>query len=793
MARRGALLLSLASGLVHGQALSGGFERGASFGAGEWSSPEASYDSPAGLAALAALAATGATHVRFLATAFQDTVDETHLYAIQPPSALASESLLALRSAFAAARELNLSVVFCAVVDPSWDNPSNVRASSLPGTVHRGMIGRNFSPNDWAAWFASFRAYFMPFFREAALAGAHAIQLASQMDHAFEAAPAEWMSLAGDVRALCTSSTLVSIAVDLAVAQNLTWLSALDVVGVDMYPSLGSPLPLGQTPAVADLERAIAAATLPLLETLWARNVTLVVSEAGFQSRPNCHVRPSGTSPLDKDDDSAWPVTVDTACQANAYEALLRFMAMQPRITGLYVWLWRSDPTTGGTCNDDFTPLAKPAEAVLRRWYGGRAGDGTGALRSARAEMARGSEPTPAQRLLALASVATPGPRSYSGNRSDGKLPPHPRTRRTFNGFCAGSGSEWSSPFYALGSPGSLQSLDDMVQTTGADSVEIIAQWFFDNITSTDMYPVLDPTSPLYTPSDAELGAYVAAAAARGLKTVFSFMLDPNWLLPAQLGCRGNHTPPCYARGAIGVLWPDDCSPGSAWAAWHTNYARATLHYARLAATWGVDAFLLAHELAVPNLHCPLLWMDLLAAVRSVYGGAVSSVLYFESTQANAPWVASLDFLSVDCYFTAPIPPARIPRLPWQDVALGDLLAAEAALMEPLHNFSQRFAKPIVCTEIGMPSRPWAYRGWGNTPMLDGDDCSVNDQCVSVAAQALAYNAWLHTYYQQSWFDGFLFWIWKADPTAGGMTSNSFSPQGKPAVLSAIKAFWGPD
>jgi hypothetical protein len=112
--------------------------------------------------------------VRFLATAFQDTVDETHLYAIQPPSALASESLLALRSAFAAARELNLSVVFCAVVDPSWDNPSNVRASSLPGTVHRGMIGRNFSPNDWAAWFASFRAYFMPFFREAALAGAHA-------------------------------------------------------------------------------------------------------------------------------------------------------------------------------------------------------------------------------------------------------------------------------------------------------------------------------------------------------------------------------------------------------------------------------------------------------------------------------------------------------------------------------------------------------------------------------------------------------------------------------------------
>ena len=138
------------------------------------------------------------------------------------------------------------------------------------------------------------------------------------------------------------------------------------------------------------------------------------------------------------------------------------------------------------------------------------------------------------------------------------------------------------------------------------------------------------------------------------------------------------------------------------------------------------------------------------------------------------------------------LPPALIPPLPWQDVTLGQLAAAEAALMPPLANFSQRFqGKPIVCTEMGMPSRPWAYRGWGNTPMLDGEDCSVNDQCVSVAAQALTYAAWLDVYYRQPWFDGVLFWIWKADPTAGGMTSNSFSPQGKPPVLNAIKALWG--
>jgi len=783
------VLASLASPAVP-QALAPGFERGIVFGAGEWSAPGAAYDSPSALAALAALAATGATHVRFLATAFQDSVDSTQLYGIQPPSALASESLPSLRAAFAAARGLNLSIVLCAVVDPSWDNTSNVRASGSPGTVWRGMVGRRFSPSDWAAWFSSFRAYFMPYFAAAAEAGAHTLQLASEMDFAFAAAPQAWAALAAEVRALCPASTRLSIAVNAHTAAALTWLGALDAVGLDLYTSLGAPLPLGQAPAVADLGAAYAAAVLPALEALWARNLTLYISETGFQSRPNCHVRPSGTAPLDAYDDSSWPVTVDTACQANAYEALFRFAASQPRLTGAYLWLWRTDATTGGTCDDDFTPFAKPAEAVLRRWYGGDpAGSGTAALLAARVRAL--GQPSPQQRARALAAVAPPAPRAYSGPRSRGLLPPHPRTRRTFNGFCSGSGSEWSSPFYAADSAGALASLDAMVAQTGADSVEVIAQWFFDNVTDTEIYPVTDPASPLRTPTDGELGALVAAARARGLKTIFSLMLDPNWLLPAQMGCRGNHTPPCYARGAIGVLWPDDCAPGSAWAAWHENYARATLHYAALAAAWGVDAFLLAHELAVPNLHCPALWAQLLARVRGVYAGRVSSVLYFESSAANSPWVAGLDFLSVDCYFTAPLPHSLVPALPWQDVTLEQLVAAEAALMPPLANFSQRFSKPIVCTEIGMPSRPWAYTGWGNTRMLDGEDCSVSDQCISVAAQALAYTAWLQVYYAQPWFDGFLFWIWKADPTAGGLSSNSFSPQGKPPVLNEIKALWG--
>lgn len=65
------------------------------------------------------------------------------------------------------------------------------------------------------------------------------------------------------------------------------------------------------------------------------------------------------------------------------------------------------------------------------------------------------------------------------------------------------------------------------------------------------------------------------------------------------------------------------------------------------------------------------------------------------------------------------------------------------------------------------------------------------DQCVSVDALTLSYETWMQTYYAQPWFDGFLFWIWRNDPTAGGMSDFGFTPQGKAPTLQAIKAHWG--
>ena len=230
------------------------------------------------------------------------------------------------------------------------------------------------------------------------------------------------------------------------------------------------------------------------------------------------------------------------------------------------------------------------------------------------------------------------------------------------------------------------------------------------------------------------------------------------------------------------------------------------MRYASLAQAWGVDAYLLSHELMRATEVCPDLWAAQLSAVRGVFKGEVSTAFnpdgpsILPAAVSSAPWVQALDWIGVDCYFQPKLPPFGPgslqpgdvhPPLPWQDLSEAELLDAFAALMPPFAALSAATGgKQIVCTEVGWASRPWAYAYRAGTPRLDGEDCSVTDQCVSEHAQALAISTFLQTYYSQAGFGGVTFWTWRADPTVGGHSDDGFSPAGKEAGAVA-GAFWG--
>jgi hypothetical protein len=766
------------------------FQKGIVFGGDEWSSPVYPYGSDGSFASLTALAATGATHVRFLVTGYMDNAhNATQVYSISPPSALATVTVDALTTIISQATSLGLKSVICPVLDPNWDIlPAGSRSSKNANFTWRGTIGNKYtSQTDFDNFFQSYRTWVMPYLKAVAN-NAWMIEVSSELDFLFAAPQAEvgWRSFITDLRNFFPG--YISCAVDHQTVLNMKWIDALDFIGLDVYNGLGNSLPLGIAPSVSDLVAAYEANVTPSLEAILALgNVSIIFSETGFQSRPNCHVQPWGSELLDPYDDSAWLLVVDVTCQNNAYEALFRYLLSKPFIHGVYLWMWKADPTTGGTYNGDFTPFAKPAEQTLRRWFGGNiTTDGTDALLISR-KNAR-LEPTLEQRIAARNAILPPSPiNSLSTFHT-----PHPKTKRTFNGFCIGTPDEWSSPFYRLGSEGSLTSLDDMIATTAADTVEIIAQWWFDNVNSTEIYPILDAGSPLRTSTDEELNLYIAAAKQRGLKTIFTLMLDPNWLLPEQSHCRDTGNPNCYWRGQVGIFWGNDCSPGSQWANWHAGYSDATLHYAKLAQDAGIDSFLITHELYGPNDHCSDLWVTLTSNVREIFKGSISTVIQNGDTPLKVPWVSNLDYLGIDCYETIPLPSSSVPSYPWSDATLEDLIIAGNKTMRDFAETSAGFGnKMIVCTELGMPSRPHAYTTWGGAYLLDPEDCSVFDQCFSINAQLLTYQWWLNVFYAQPWFDGFLFWHWRADPTAGGMSTDGFTIQGKAPIQQAIKAFWG--
>jgi hypothetical protein len=61
---------------------------------------------------------------------------------------------------------------------------------------------------------------------------------------------------------------------------------------------------------------------------------------------------------------------VDLQEQADLYQAVFESVFNQDWFAGIFWGMWETDPFQGGPCDMKATPHDKPAEAVLRLWYG---------------------------------------------------------------------------------------------------------------------------------------------------------------------------------------------------------------------------------------------------------------------------------------------------------------------------------------------------------------------------------------------------------------------------------------
>jgi hypothetical protein len=144
----------------------------------------------------------------------------------------------------------------------------------------------------------------------------------------------------------------------------VSWWNKLDYVGVDAY----FPLTTMNDPSEATLQTAWTNQAASLKSWLDgynsanSANLKMLFTEVGYSSY-------RGTNIVPYQGFNKTTSVLDTAEQANCYQALLSVMSQQSWWDGAFWWNWSTNPTTPDSDGRNFTPQLKPAQQVASQFY----------------------------------------------------------------------------------------------------------------------------------------------------------------------------------------------------------------------------------------------------------------------------------------------------------------------------------------------------------------------------------------------------------------------------------------
>lgn len=178
------------------------------------------------------------------------------------------------------------------------------------------------------------------------------------------------------------------------------------------------------------------------------------------------------------------------------------------------------------------------------------------------------------------------------------------------------------------------------------------------------------------------------------------------------------------------------------WDAWFANYDKFIVHYARIAEEEKCEMFCVGCEMMSMESHTEEC-RQMVKEVRNVYHGYVVYNSEAEPEKIKkVEWWDAVDIIGASEYFAA----GR------KDSSLKGLLDAWETRKEKLKEVSQKFNKPILFMEIGVPS----VHGGSASP---GDWKKDTDLPYDADEQARYYRAVLETFWNEGpWFAGFCWW-----------------------------------
>lgn len=134
----------------------------------------------------------------------------------------------------------------------------------------------------------------------------------------------------------------------------------LDFIGIDAY----FPISNKTTPTVQECKDGWAPHFNAIKSLHKQIGKPVIFTEYGYRSVDQC-----GDQPWD----SSSGGNLNLKAQSNAYEALYEVFWNENWFEGGFLWKWKAiHSTAGGLNNNRFTPQNKPAQAIVKHWYGKR-------------------------------------------------------------------------------------------------------------------------------------------------------------------------------------------------------------------------------------------------------------------------------------------------------------------------------------------------------------------------------------------------------------------------------------
>ncbi|MDQ6969430.1 MAG: hypothetical protein Q9M16_02845 [Mariprofundus sp.] len=204
------------------------------------------------------------------------------------------------------------------------------------------------------------------------------------------------------------------------------------------------------------------------------------------------------------------------------------------------------------------------------------------------------------------------------------------------------------------------------------------------------------------------------------------------------------------------------------WNQWFESYEQHIVRFARFAARYRVQSFVIGTELSQASDRVD--WPQLIRKVRAVYAGKITYAAHnIEGVQAFPYW-HELDAVALTLY----------PSL-GHSGQYDEMQAKVLRTVARLEAVAQQFDQPLWVLEIGMPSaagaaaKPWEWQ-------------SLKHARVDLKLQRDAIDIWLRAL-DQPWVDGVFIWAWYSDAASGGSADADYTPQNKPAE-QMIKRYW---